>query len=346
MPRTRSLAWSELKIGVMTVVALGLAVLLTFLVGGQGGFFWQRYPLKTRFTNVQGLKSGAVVRVAGVEVGTVTGVEFVGAEVEVSLEVHNSMRSRITGGSRASIGSVSLLGEPVVDISPSSEGAPIADGGFVAASHAPRQLADVAESASLSLQEATKLLSEVREGRGTVGQLFTNDALYQDVKGFVAAAENVASRLQRGEGTIGQLMTNPQAYKELLAALDNLEGVTRRIAAGEGSLGRLLQDDALADSVTSVTRDLEDIAGKVNAGTGTAGKLVNDPELYDRLNALAERLDQVSKRLDTGEGTVGQLLQDKQLYENMNGAASELRALIGDIRKDPKKYLNVKVSIF
>ena len=90
----------------------------------------------------------------------------------------------------------------------------------------------------------------------------------------------------------------------------------------------------------------EGIADKVNAGTGTAGKLVNDPALYDRLSALAERLDQVSTRLDTGEGTVGQLLQDKQLYENMNGAASELRALIGDIRKDPKKYLNVKVSIF
>jgi hypothetical protein len=30
----------------------------------------------------------------------------------------------------------------------------------------------------------------------------------------------------------------------------------------------------------------------------------------------------------------------------MNGAATELRQLIGDIRKDPRKYLNVRVSIF
>ena len=50
--------------------------------------------------------------------------------------------------------------------------------------------------------------------------------------------------------------------------------------------------------------------------------------------------------MNSGEGTAGQLLQDKQLYENMNQAASELRGLIGDIRKDPKRYLNVKVSIF
>ena len=47
-----------------------------------------------------------------------------------------------------------------------------------------------------------------------------------------------------------------------------------------------------------------------------------------------------------GEGTAGQLLHDKQLYDNMNGTANELQALIADIRKDPKKYLNVRVSIF
>jgi len=34
------------------------------------------------------------------------------------------------------------------------------------------------------------------------------------------------------------------------------------------------------------------------------------------------------------------------LYENMNQAASELRTLIAEIRKDPRKYLNVRVSIF
>ena len=50
--------------------------------------------------------------------------------------------------------------------------------------------------------------------------------------------------------------------------------------------------------------------------------------------------------LEQGRGTAGQFLQDKQIYENMNGAASELRGLIGDIRKDPKKYLNVRVRIF
>jgi phospholipid/cholesterol/gamma-HCH transport system substrate-binding protein len=50
--------------------------------------------------------------------------------------------------------------------------------------------------------------------------------------------------------------------------------------------------------------------------------------------------------LNDGQGTAGQLLKDKQLYENMNGAVGDFRALMGEIKKDPKKYLNVKVSIF
>ena len=92
MPRTRSLAWSELKIGLLAVIAIVLAAVLIFLVGGQEGFFWQRYHLKTRFANVQGLKSGAVVRVAGVEVGKVTDVAFAGAEVEVTMQVSDAMQ--------------------------------------------------------------------------------------------------------------------------------------------------------------------------------------------------------------------------------------------------------------
>ena len=58
------------------------------------------------------------------------------------------------------------------------------------------------------------------------------------------------------------------------------------------------------------------------------------------------RFDELLTKLNAGEGTAGQLLKDKQLYENMNGAVGDLRALIAEIKKDPKKYLNVKVSIF
>src|SRR5579872_2196191 len=107
MPRTRSLAWAELKIGIVSIVALVIAAVLIFAVSGSGGFFWQRYSLKTVFTNIAGLKEGAPVRVAGVEIGSVKHIDFVGDKVEVTMEVSKSQRQRITDKSTAALGSVS-----------------------------------------------------------------------------------------------------------------------------------------------------------------------------------------------------------------------------------------------
>src|ERR1044071_9912378 len=121
MPRTRSLAWSELKIGLVSVVAIVLAGTLIFLLSGQGGFFWQRYTIKTIFPNVAVRGSGAPVRVAGLEVGTVEDVRFVGDRVEIVMEVNKNQQSRITSASTAALGSISLLGEAAGDITPASK---------------------------------------------------------------------------------------------------------------------------------------------------------------------------------------------------------------------------------
>lgn len=346
MPRTRSLAWSELKIGLMSIIAVVIAMTLIFLLSGEGGFFWQRYAIKTVFPNIAGLKPGAPVRVAGVEVGSVTDTPFVGDRVEVVMEVNENMQSRITTMSVASLGSVSLLGEAAVDITPSTEGMPIPEWGYVASGPAAGSLTEVATKATAGIEELTVLLQDIRGGRGTVGRLFTDDALYREMNALVSAAESVARSVSEGRGTLGRLARDPAAAQALEASLENFEAVTARIRAGEGSLGRLLHDDALAKSLTSTTTNLDAITGRISRGEGTAGKLLTERELYDRLNSMSARLDKVMTGLEQGQGTAGQLLRDRQLYENMNGAVGELRKLVQDIRADPRKFLNVRVSLF
>jgi phospholipid/cholesterol/gamma-HCH transport system substrate-binding protein len=346
MPRTRSLAWSELKIGLLTVAALSLAIALVFAVGGQGGFAWQRYELKTKFPNVQGLKKGAVVRVAGVDVGKVTAIDFVGADVQVTLGVNKEHQGRITAKSRASLGSLSLLGEPIVEISPSSEGPPLKNGDFLPSGRTPGQIADVTETATQTLEQARGLIQDMREGKGTVGKLFADDQMYRELNDLVTSTQAVTTAINSGQGTVGMLLRDPQAYRQANAALANLQEITRRISAGEGSIGKLLKDDALATSISASSGNLEKVTGRLAQGEGTAGKLLTDEQLYDRFNSIASRIDKLTTDLEQGEGSAGRLLHDKQLYENMNGAANELKSLIGDIRKDPKKYLNVRVSIF
>jgi phospholipid/cholesterol/gamma-HCH transport system substrate-binding protein len=346
MPRTRSLAWTELKLGLLSMIALGLAMLMIFLLGSAGGFFWQRYSLKVLFQDVAGLKAGAPVRIAGVDVGSVAELEFQGERVEVIVEISDQHRNRVTTGSRATLGSVSLLGEAAVDITPSSEGAPIPEWGYIPTGRQASNFNEVAAEAADGITEATNLLKDIRSGRGTIGKLFTDDTLYRDLNTLVGSAERVASNISQGRGTLGRLTADDALYNELNASVRDLNAITSRIRNGEGSLGKFLNDPALADSLTSTSKNFEGVTGRLNRGEGTMGKLLNETVLYDRLNGTVEQLERFTKTLNQGEGTVGQLLNDKQLYENINQTVLELRAFLAEVKKDPKKYLNVKVSIF
>lgn len=348
MPRTRSLAWSQLKVGIIAVAALVLASMLVFAVGGESGLFTSRYHLKTRFSNVVGLKSGAVVRLAGVEVGQVEGVEFAadGAQVELILRLRDEYRDKITDRSRAQIGSVSLLGEGAVDITAAPGGRPLTDWEYITSERTPGQIADVAENASQTLEAATALIGDIRQGKGTVGKLFTEDELYRDIASVVTSADAVVKAVNQGRGPLGKLINDPASAAALEASLKNLQTVTDGIARGEGTLGQLLKDDQLGRSLSATTANLEALTEKLTKGDGTAARLINDPALYQRLDDVTSKLDALVASLNKGEGTAGKLLHDQQLYDNMSSAVGELRALLADVRQDPKKFLNVRVSIF
>ena len=65
-----------------------------------------------------------------------------------------------------------------------------------------------------------------------------------------------------------------------------------------------------------------------------------------RLNAVTTNLERLTSNLNDGQGTMGQLLKDKQLYENLNKTLGEMQGLLAAIKQDPKKYLNLRMSIF
>jgi phospholipid/cholesterol/gamma-HCH transport system substrate-binding protein len=346
MPRTRSLAWSQLKIGVLIITAVAIFVLTVVMLTGGRGFFWQRYNLKARFTNVAGLKPGSPVRLAGVDVGEVDDVNLVGDQVDVLFQVNKTYRDRITTDSNAKLGSVSLLGESAVDISPSGTGTPIPEWGYVPQGKTPAQLSDITDSANEGVTELTGLIHDIRIGRGTVGKLMTDEQLYTDLNRFVLAANELTDGIKQGRGTIGRLTTDPRAANALEASLKNIEDMTRQLNAGEGSLGKLLHDDSFSRSLNSATSNLDTLVAKLNRGEGTAGKLMTDPAVFNQLNSVTQRLDQLVASLNQGDGTAGRLLKDKQLYENMNAAVADVRTLIANINKDPRKYLNIRVSVF
>ena len=275
--RTRSLAWSELKVGILTVVALVIVALTIFALTGNRGFFWQRYSLKSRFDNISGLKEGSPVRIAGVEVGSVTGVEFVGEKVDVTFRAQQdpsrAHHHRIDCQTGFHFAAGRKRGRPDArDL-----GHSIPEWGYVPQGRPTAALADVTDQASRGVEELTKLLQDVRAGRGTVGKLVTDDQLYTDLTRFVATAGDVTRGIQQGEGTLGKLAKDPKAAQALEASLTNLEAMTRQINSGEGSIGRLLKDETFSRTLTSATANLNELTAKVNRGGRDGGEVGHGP---------------------------------------------------------------------
>jgi phospholipid/cholesterol/gamma-HCH transport system substrate-binding protein len=70
---------------------------------------------------------------------------------------------------------------------------------------------------------------------------------------------------------------------------------------------------------------------------------VSMERLTARLDSLRASLQNASNKIDRGDGTLGKLINDPKLYDDAKASMQEFRLLIEDIRKNPKKYVNVKV---
>jgi phospholipid/cholesterol/gamma-HCH transport system substrate-binding protein len=65
--------------------------------------------------------------------------------------------------------------------------------------------------------------------------------------------------------------------------------------------------------------------------------------LMTRVDSLRATIQSVSTKVDRGDGSLGRLVNDPRLYDEAKHTVAELRALIADIKANPKKYVQVKV---
>jgi phospholipid/cholesterol/gamma-HCH transport system substrate-binding protein len=345
-----ALTWTELRVGLVVILSLAvLAFSILYIGSGGGSPFAKRYTVKALMSDVNGLKAGAPVRVGGVEVGTVTHVDFAGrgggGMVEVSMRLDKKVQPRVTTESRVTLGSLGLLGEKAVDIAGSSEGAAIEDGGYLTAA-AEDPMKDLMGDASESTAHLRRILSRMDAGEGLIGKALRDEELYTRMADVSERLQKMMGKLESQEGPLGRLFNDKDLSRQLASSARGVDQIVTRIEAGKGTLGVLTQDDRLARQMQDAASRLSEVAERLQRGEGTAGRLIQDDSLYRRLDSVTARLDALVARVEKGEGSAGKLVQDPELYDNFNASAKELRALFAEIRKDPRKYLHLKLSLF
>lgn len=356
MKRSDNITWSQVKGGIFIAAALLFFGWGVLLMGEKTKFFIPKGKLSLIMTDVAGLKIGAPVWLAGVEVGVVRDIRFAQPkrtnEVEVGMEIEREALKKIGKDSVVTVKTRGLMGEKYVDITPSlfiSETPETRVYGTAA-----MKLDDVMAKAGTAFDQLNQIVTKMNQGEGTLGRFSKDPQLYDNLVRLTAELRVFVDSTTRGEGTLGKLARSGEPYDRLMSILNRADETLEDIRSSQGTMSKLIYDRqlydklvALADKSAQAADDVRELNRKLTSSESSIGKFLTDREFYDKGLALIDRADrsvksfeEITDRVNRGEGTVGKLLNEKDVYEKLDRMVGDLDGLVRDIKANPKRYVN------
>lgn len=129
----------------------------------------------------------------------------------------------------------------------------------------------------------------------------------------------------------------------LLAAIQSLDDITKNINAVSSNLSKASKNlpgvidnaSVLVNNLNSVTANLDSITAEINQ--------LPLNETMSNIKTITNDLQHVTAQLKSNDSSLGMLVNDPQLYNNLNNAVASLDSLLTDIKRQPKRYINVSV---
>jgi phospholipid/cholesterol/gamma-HCH transport system substrate-binding protein len=325
MRRSSFLTVEQLRVGAVVLVTLAILLYGGYRLGQQAHLFSRRYQLVAFVPNASGLRQGGSVTVAGQLVGTVREVAFLPVDSDTTrnlrlvLDVEETVAEQIRADSKARLRTQGLLGDKVFDISPGT-----------------LRYSRLKAGDTIPIAPSLDYDQIVQQASGAVG----------DVVGLTKDLRQVSGGIARGEGTVGQLVTNRALYDQLTGTLDQTNRLIARMQSPNGTVGRLLDDPQLYRNLVRVTASVDSLTTAVSRSQGTVGKLLTDDSLYVRLVGVASGADSLTKLLTRGNGLAARLLTDQESYDRLNKTLGELNEILVDVRRNPGRYTKGIIKVF
>lgn len=272
----KNIVSSQFKVGILVLIGILILFYMSFRIGKFGVFKDTGYDIAVLLDSANGLDTKSPVQIAGVEVGKVKSITLDGFKAMTTITIKKGVR--IPVDSKVVIKTQGVLGEKYIEIIPGKETQMLASGESIKEVLSTANLDEIFDNINVAAKNfgdtmgdfkgligdtekenikkslaninrladsAARLMSEVEEGKGTLGLLVKDDTLYKDAKDTMASLKSISSDIEQGKGTLGKLARDDTIYNEAKDTINNIKEITEGIKQGEGTLGKLAKDDSL-----------------------------------------------------------------------------------------------------
>jgi phospholipid/cholesterol/gamma-HCH transport system substrate-binding protein len=254
---------NTIKLGVFVLAGLLFLIIMLYMIGKNRNIFGPSFVLKAQFENVQGLVPGSNVRFSGIEIGTVKKINIISDTlIEVVMLVDDKMQKIIKSNAIVAIGSDGLMGNKVINISPTGPSAPFVVKGETLRSRKAINTENIMQTLSETNHDISVIAAQLkiavhRVNNSTALWAILNDetlpknlrASVSNVQLATERAAIVASDLQfiigsvkNGKGSLGTVLTDTSFALALYEAVDKINGVGEKADELAVSLNSVIEE--------------------------------------------------------------------------------------------------------
>ncbi len=264
---------SAVKLGIFILIGVSILVLIVFLIGDKKSLFSSTFEVKAYFSDIQGLRSGATVRLSGIDVGRVSNVRIVddsSASVEVTMSLVEDIKKFIRTDTEAAVETEGLVGNKVVVLKIGNKNSErVYNGGTIKAKEPLSFSAIIEETQGIMeyTKQMTKDLSEivgrVNHGEGTIGKLLVDEKLYNDATDLTQRADKSLQSITKGISEVTVLFNDlgngvGTVVNSINSVVVELDTIVSGIKNGKGIVGALfVEGSSLDTTINSAIRNIE-----------------------------------------------------------------------------------------
>ena len=138
-------------------------------------------------------------------------------------------------------------------------------------------------------------------------------------------------------------MTTIVSDPALLASVQRLDKIMANIETSSAQLNTTMKAmPRIAEDASGLMTDLKTISNDLTALSAKLREMPIDSTM-NSVNSIAARLNTSMEKLNSKDSSLGLLLNDTGLYNNLNASAASLDSLLKDVKRNPKRYISIKV---